>query len=450
VVGKGTIAPVWEGTYALRAAGELYDPYAAEIVVERGKETAISPVLSYAEEYERRILIGLLEEAETQLFTASIFHSHEMYRLTAIQEQIRSSPHSYPDLKNRLELLIAKAEKQRARQDIKNPVNFSTEAAQLQFPSQNPAFLGILPYTRLSMFANLVDVDWFGLEHVDNYGLEYSSMNVHNIAGCSLPLGRRFGLQASLFNWLAGGGDLGNQYEAVMARTEDWGAQLSLGWAVSDWLAIGAGASVFAEITWFMASAGITVPPRSTIPRSALCLGGLFRNSNSTVIFDFLCGFSFGRQYLIQAQDFRNYLDSATPYAMGDSVALPLLLEGTLTMSFWGGRLFIVANQSNEIFVDQASFTGRLTPCFELWILRWLAVRGAVDLSIHKNADDTTFGSGGLGGIGFRSMRHGWALDLGASYRMDTIRSIPDVVIYRPPSLFASLSKDLMSKPRRR
>jgi hypothetical protein len=67
-----------------------------------------------------------------------------------------------------------------------------------------------------------------------------------------------------------------------------------------------------------------------------------------------------------------------------------------------------------------------------------------------KGGGTTVFGSGGLGGVTLRSVRCGWDLNLGVSYRMDPIQSIPGVVIYRPPVLYASLIKNLLSKSRQR
>lgn len=93
--------------------------------------------------------------------------------------------------------------------------------------------------------------------------------------------------------------------------------------------------------------------------QSAFCLGAVVKNPDSTVVFDILSGYSFSPQYLLLAQELADYRDSATPYTMGDSVALPLLLEESVTFAFLDRKIYLLVRQRNDIFLDQASYSGR-------------------------------------------------------------------------------------------
>ena len=133
------------------------------------------------------------------------------------------------------------------------------------------------------------------------------------------------------------------------------------------------------------------------------------------------------------------------PYSLGDSVALPLLLEGTLTLASQNRRFFLVLRQRNDIFIDQSSYTGRLTPGAEVWLTNWFSLRGGVEFSLHKMEDEVAYGIGGVGGIAFRIIRSGWDFDLGVSYIMEPIRSIPGETIYQP-AYYINIAKNLLSK----
>jgi hypothetical protein len=182
--------------------------------------------------------------------------------------------------------------------------------------------------------------------------------------------------------------------------------------------------------------------------KTAFCLGILFKNLDSTLLFDILLGYSFGRQYLLHAEELRDYIYYSGPtYLFGDSVILPMLVEATLTYGFRDRRMFLVLRQRNDLYVNQPLYTSRLTPGLEIWITKWFSMRGGLELSIHKTGDVFTYGIGGVGGIGFRSVRHAWDFELGGSYRIEPIQSIPGEVIYEP-NFYINITKNLLSKPR--
>jgi TolB-like protein len=330
-----------------------------------------------------------------------------------------------------------------------NLSKFKVEAAAMQLPSQNPAYLGILQYAQLSVLCNMGMPGQLWL--LESYDLKYGGgAPYHIIAAYSLPLWRRFGAQTNLFvhHFSEDAGNPTDETEWNSFNVSDWGVQLNLGWAATDLLSFGIGASVFLEVTKFDTPVGVVDPPSVSNLKSAFCLGILFKNPESTLLLDILSGFSFGRQYLLHAEELRDYIYYSGPkYSFGDSVILPMLVEATLTYGFRNRRVFLVLRQRNDIDVERLFYTGRLTPALEVWIAKWFSMRGGLELSIHKTGDVFTYGIGGVGGIGFRSVRHAWDFELGGSYRIEPIQSIPGEVIYEP-NFYINITKNLLSKPR--
>ena len=335
------------------------------------------------------------------------------------------------------------------RKLIVNLSKFKTEAAAMQLPSRNPAYLGILQYAQIGALFNLSDTGQ--TPYLESFDLIYQGGYGYFITGISFPVGSRLGFQTNIFG---GPPERENIREPITENSQiaiaprHWGVQLSLGWAATQWMSLGMGASIFLVANYFEASAGISTPPNTWELGSAYCFGVLFNNSDSTVMLDITSGFSLDRKYLLHAEDFRDYLDSViSSFTIGDSVARPILLEGTLTITTQNRRVFLVLRQRNDIFIDQPFYTGRVTPGVEVWPLNWFSVRGALELSIHKMADVVDYGAGVVGGIGFRSIKRGWDFELGGSYRMEPIRSIPGAVYY-DPAFYVNISKNLLSKAR--
>jgi TolB-like protein len=339
---------------------------------------------------------------------------------------------------------------------IVNLSKFKVEAAEMQMPSQNPAYLGFLHFAQVFalfsmdgpgyIFSALGEPKYTELE-TDN--LEYRGQYAQILLGISFPVGQRFGIQTTLFHWHDSerlrSGEYGTYYDS--GGPWDWGAQVNVGWAATDWLSFGIGTSVFSERFDYSELPSIPAAPDSIRLRSAYCLGVLLKNRDSTVLFDLLFGFSFGRQAFLDAQGFAEYLVSMTPFPLGDTAAQPILLEGTLTVDLRAESILLVLRQTNKIFVDRAFYSGWLDPGVEFWISRRFAFRGALDLSIHKMEDMVEYGLGLIGGITIRSTRRGWDLDLGGSYRMVPITSIPgeaeDATV-----VYVNIAKSLLSKAR--
>ncbi len=332
------------------------------------------------------------------------------------------------------------------RKLIVNPSKFKTEAAAMQLPSRNPAYLGILQYAQFSSLWNMSNTGQ--TPYLESFDLIYQGGYGHFITGISFPVGSRLGFQTNIFGGPPEREDIREpvtEHSNVAVAPGHWGVQLSLGWAATQWMSLGMGASIFLVVNHFEASAGISTPPETSELGSAYCFGVLFKNSDSTVLLDIMSGFSLEQKYLLHAEDFRDYLDSVIPsFSIGDTVARPILLEGTLTITTQNRRVFLVLRQRNDIFIDQPSYTGRVTPGVEVWLLNWFSVRGALELSIHKMVDVVAYGVGVVGGIGFRSIERGWDFELGGSYRMEPIHSIPGAVFY-DPAFYVNISKNLLS-----
>jgi TolB-like protein len=332
------------------------------------------------------------------------------------------------------------------RKLIVNLSKFKLEAAAMQLPSRNPAYLGILQYAQFSSLWNMSNTGQ--TPYLESFDLIYQGGYGYFITGISFPVGSRLGFQTNIFG---GPPERENIRDPVTEHTQvaiapaHWGVQLSPGWAATQSMSLGMGASIFLVANYFEASAGISTPPNTWELGSAYCFGVLFKNSDSTVMLDIMSGFSLDQKYLLHAEDFRDYLDSVIPsFTIGDSVARPILLEGTLTITTQNRRVFLVLRQRNDIFIDQPSYTGRVTPGLEYWLFNWFSVRGALELSIHKMVDVVDYGVGIVGGIGFRSIERGWDFELGGSYRMEPIHSIPGAVFY-DPAFYVNISKNLLS-----
>jgi hypothetical protein len=312
--------------------------------------------------------------------------------------------------------------------------------------NQNPAYLGILQYDQLFFLFN---INYPGYKPLQLSNFEYRDQHTVILLGYSIPLGRKLGLQVNAFYMLDGDDLYGKPfYMGNSTASDDYGAQVNFGWAISEFFAFGLGVSVFRQ------DIGLYTP--DSLPDvegviepllSAWSFGFLIKNPQATVILDILAGYSQGRIYLLHSEYLRTYLDFDTPYELGDSIATPLFLEGTLTFAFRDRRVFFILKQSNDIHLDQPYYTGRIVPAAELWVFERVSLRVGLDVSLHKLEDTVDYGFGGIAGFTLRSPNRKWDLDINASYRMYPLRSLPGEVLYQPVA-YISFSRNMLIKAR--
>ena len=312
--------------------------------------------------------------------------------------------------------------------------------------NQNPAYLGILQYDQLFFLFTIAGPNYTPLE-LSNF--KYRDQHHVILLGYSIPLGQKMGVQFSGF-YVLDGDDLIDEpsLQGNEATSDDYGAQVNFGWAISDFFAVGLGLSVFQQD--LLLGRADPLPEVSGVQEpllSAWTFGFLIKNPQTTVIFDILSGYSQGRTYLLHAEYLRTYLDFGTPYELGDSIAMPIFLEGTLTFAFKDRRIFLVLKQSNDIYLDQPYYTGRIIPAAELWVSERFSLRGGLDVSLHKLEDTVEYGFGGIGGFTIRSPNRKWDLDINASYRMYPLRSLSGEVLYQLVG-YLSFSRNMLFKSR--
>jgi TolB-like protein len=338
------------------------------------------------------------------------------------------------------------------RKLLVNHSKFKIEAAAAQFPSQNPAYLGNLQYAQVSVLANFTNLRGTST-FLDSLGLDYWGSFGHWIIGYSFPIGPNLGSKTSIFAWAPVAEQLsipGSGADNNYINVESYGIQSSVGWVVTDWLSVGIGMSIFGATESFD-TPWLSIDERLSSIKNlqfAFCAGILLKNSDATITFDILSGFSFGHQFLFHAEEFKEYVLNAGPeYNFRESVALPFLVEETLTFALLDRRLFLLLRQRNDIFIDQPSYAIRVTPGAEIWLTNWFSLRGGVDFSTHKMQDVIANGIGVVGGVTFRIIQSGWDFDLGISYIMEPIRSLPGETIYQP-AYYINIAKNLRSKER--
>jgi hypothetical protein len=309
--------------------------------------------------------------------------------------------------------------------------------------NQNPSYLGILQYDQLVF---LFSMTFPASKPLELSGFEYRDQHHVLLFGYSIPLGRKLGLQVNAF-YILDGDDLNYNKVTHGGSTGDYGAQVNFGWAISDFIAVGLGASAFQQDAWIDRAEGLSDRQEIGPILSAWSLGFLIKNPQATVLLDILAGYSQGRIYLLHPEYFRAYLDFGTPYDLGDTIALPLFVESTLTCAFRDRRVFFIVKQSNDIHLDQPYYTGRIVPAAELWVSERVSLRVGLDVSLHKLEDTVDYGFGGLAGFTLRSPNVKWDLDINASYRMYPLRSIPGEVVYQPVA-YLSFSRNMLFKAR--
>ena len=320
----------------------------------------------------------------------------------------------------------------------------------------NPAYLGILQYDQ-----------WFLFVHGDlpvlslgEGGYSYCSSRGRMVMGYCLPVGKRFGIQVSLaedrtLSRIFYGGMFSDPFDSVILQ-DQLAAQVSIGYAVSECCSLGFATSLgwqFPRLYNYDLLAESRQTETKHLFPPAFYFGCLIQNRKSTVILDFLGGYSLGDQYGWQNEDvllFKNPDEVQQPFTLEDKSSPPMLLEETLTFAVENRRVFLTLKQTNEIYLDKGYHVARLIPALELLLWKWLSIRAGFPASLYLssgNAIDKGFGI--TGGLTVRISRKGWYLDADGSFSSRTATNWYSEWLSRSRSaLFIGITRKQLAKAR--
>ncbi len=227
-------------------------------------------------------------------------------------------------------------------------------------------------------------------------------------------------------NELTGIGDLDWHDDVNNIGSSGIGGRITLGWAPAGWLSIGLGISLYANTRtstlvnplYGQPGEESLVDDEQTLFVPAPSLGILFRNRDSSLIYDIYGGFSLEKMVFVDLQSF--------PVPAGEETLLmtPLFVEHTFTLSFNQSRTFFVLKQLNNIHLDSGNYYGRLMPAFEHWITHWLSIRLGVEGALMKIGGSLDWGIGGTGGLSL--CIRSWGLDVDVNV---TVRRRPSRIV---------------------
>ncbi len=319
----------------------------------------------------------------------------------------------------------------------------------------NPAYLGILQYDQWFTFIH-GDLPVWSLVHSGN---SYCSSSGRMVMGYSLPVGKRFGIQINLAEESALSsnfyGGFPEPFDSQIVQNR-LAVQGLLGWAVSDYCAMGFGMSLGWQFPrlydYDFPSESWNFKKKHAFP-VAFALGVLAKNRQATVVLDFLAEYSLGKQYGWENEDALLYEQPNAvdqPFTLQQWTRSPLRLEANLTLALGGSRAFLNVKQLNEIYLDKANWTARLIPAFELKLGEWVAVRAGLAASLYLSSGTVVdHGFGGSGGLTVRLSRTGWYLDVDGFLSNRTLTHWYDAGFSRTrSSAFIGITKKPVSRAR--
>jgi hypothetical protein len=111
VVGYGTL-PVPVGVYSTAVTGKNYESYQKpSLTVSQEEVVTLQPVLEYTKDYERRLFMEQIEEAERSIQYGYRPSTRDIQELRNLKQAIMGSKHEFPNLLSRVETLIETAER---------------------------------------------------------------------------------------------------------------------------------------------------------------------------------------------------------------------------------------------------------------------------------------------------------------------------------------------------
>jgi TolB-like protein len=320
----------------------------------------------------------------------------------------------------------------------------------------NPAYLGILQYDQWFLFV-YGDLPVWSLE--SRYS-SYCSSGGRMVMGYSLPVGKRVGIQMNLaedrsFSGIFYGGSFPDPFDSIIVQNR-LTAQVSVGWAVSEYCSLGFSTALgwqFPRLyNYDLLSASWSTAIKHVFP-PAFAIGVLVHNSRSTVMLDFLAGYSLGKQYGWQNEDvllFQDPDEVQQPFTLENWARPPILLEGTLTFAIMDRRVFLAVRQANEIYLDEGYQVARLVPALELQLAEWVSVRAGFPASLYLSSGTIIdHGFGCSGGLTVRLSRKGWYLDMDGFFTSRTATNWYYEGLSRSrSSMFIGVTRNLLSKAR--
>ncbi len=322
---------------------------------------------------------------------------------------------------------------------VVNTVKFKT-MTEMYYPNQNPAYLGIIRFDRLffsSAFANMQEK----ADPVKNYDVKLMEQDARGNLGYQFPVGDSLGIAIELFgshykDALPIKNMPGISGDHLFTNSSDFGVDLSLGWGVSDYFSIGAGASFYEQVrdVFHPAVTGNinsnTVEEKNNGFRTSGFVGFLIKDQESTLIFDSMAGYSNEKQYTLDPVNYR----------IAGEVKSPVYNENTLTKAFLDKRVFIVLKEVNNFYTDRDYRVIRAIPAIEVWPFTFMSIRGGYEYSRVKMDNTTKTGAGFTGGLSFRSVMSGFDLDVNYTKRNRPSRILEGETLDEA-IIFCSISK---------
>lgn len=299
----------------------------------------------------------------------------------------------------------------------------------------NPAYLGGMDKDRVYLSGNFILPVGYYDEHNDETIVRTDDLmagagerRAGGSIGYQYPATSKVSLGIELIE--ASWKDLVVEYDAPYYVTignqmmDYWGMVATVGYSLSPRLNLGGGAIVASEHRSYYEEAwGGGVPYRDG---SQWIFGGLLaavvKNAAGNFSWDLEASWSTERLYWFDIAGVRTFVENVAP----------LYVEQTLNFAFADGALLLALKQANDIYVDRDLYYGRATPMFEIWPLRFLALRAGAEGSLIMRDGVKAIGWGAAGGLSFKVWKA--TVDLNYTFRQRPARTLPEIVV--PESIF--------------
>ncbi len=310
-------------------------------------------------------------------------------------------------------------------------------------PSQNPAALGSIQQDKIYWIFTVSQKNLGGgevkpVDVGDGYKLDETG-NVVNRIGYEFPIGQKWGitieamfsnvdnkLQTPYSFWISGEDSSQSiQTSYYHPLTNHYGASIGAGYALTDWLNLGAAISAYST---FARQEGSTTIELRKGSDASLTLGFLLTLLNKQLYIDSFYTFCTEQEYYLPP-----YTSSTSA---GDRIVLeahyPSIWETTITGALWERRLFLVLKEIVDFYTSAGAaskqykregIASRTIPSIEIWPLGWLSLRAGYIYMYTDLMEKTNSGNGGIGGF---TLRFGtWDFDVNYTVMERVSRLLP-------------------------